>query len=331
MRAVTHTRYGAPHVLETAEVDRPAIGADEVLVEVRASTVTRGDRRMRAADFPGISAVLGRLMMGVRRPRNLVPGSMLAGRVVEVGAKVTRFAVGDDVFASVMHGAYAEYVALPADGPVARMPKGLSYGEAAALPYGAGTAVAFLRDMAKVQPGEKVLVVGASGGVGRFAVQVAKHLGAEVTAVLGRDADLARELGATRVIDYTREPVTGRYDVVLDVTEHGSFGAYRDRLTATGRYLTLHMNVRNLFDMARTALFGGPRAIAGVAMPDPKLLEDIAALAESGAIRPVIAKRFDLDDIAEAHRALEAGRLAGSVVVDVRPAATLRAVATRAA
>lgn len=331
MRAVTHTRYGAPDVLEIAEVDRPTIGADEVLVQVHASTVTQGDRRMRAADFPGISAVLGRLMMGVRRPKNLVPGSMLAGRVVEVGANVTRFAVGDDVFASMMHGAYAEYTAVAADGSIARMPKGLSYAEAAALPYGAGTALTFLRDLAKVQPGEKVLVVGASGGVGRFAVQVAKHLGAEVTAVLSRDADLARELGATHVIDYTRAAVTGRYDVVFDLTETGSFGAYRDRLTATGRYLTVYMNVRNLFDMARTAVFGGPRAIAGVALPDPKHLEGVAALAESGAVRPVIAKRFDLEHIADAHRALEAGRLAGSVVVDVSPVATLRAVPSQAA
>lgn len=326
MRAITHTRFGGPDVLALGEVERPTVGAHDVLVEVHASAVSQGDRRLREADFPGATAIAGRLMFGITKPRYLVPGTAYAGRVVEVGAKVTRFAVGDDVYASVMHGGYAEYTAIAQDGPIAKMPKGLSYAEAATLPYGVVTSLGFLRDLAKVQPGESVLVVGASGGVGRYAVQVATHLGAEVTAVLSRDADLARELGATHVVDYTKQPVTGRYDVVFDMTENGRLSTYREHLTPNGRWLSLYVNGRNLFDMLRTRLFGGPRALCTAVMPDAQMMDDVTALIEAGGARPVIAQRFALASIVDAHRALDE-RLPGDVVVDVRPAVALRRVA----
>ncbi|MCA9606797.1 MAG: NAD(P)-dependent alcohol dehydrogenase [Myxococcales bacterium] len=320
MRAATNTRYGAPEVLDVTDAPRPAIGPREVLVEVRASVVTQGDRRLRAADFPGISGVFGRLLIGVFGPRHPVGGSMFAGRVVEVGAEVSRFAVGDDVFGSVMHGAYAEYLAVGAEGAIAKMPSNVEYGEAASIPYGAGTALVFLRDMAKVQPGERVLIVGASGGVGRMAVQVAGHLGAEVTGVASRDTDRLRALGAERVIDYRDVDFTAlgeRWDVILDATEGDHFRSFRRALSDSGRYLSLYLSLRLLFEMAITALRGGPRAIGGVAQGDAALTEELRELVEAGAIRPVVGARYPLARIADAHAQLEGQRRWGDVVVDV--------------
>ncbi|MEQ9318457.1 MAG: NAD(P)-dependent alcohol dehydrogenase [Polyangiaceae bacterium] len=320
MRAALNTQYGSPDVLRLHEIDRPRPDDHEVVVQVHASAVTQGDRRLRAADFPGVSALFGRLLIGVFRPRHSVGGTMFAGRVVEVGSSVTRYSVGDDVFGSVMHGAYAEYLAVAEGDAMATMPTAVTHAEAAAIPYGAGTALSFLRDLAGVQPGERVLVVGASGGVGRMAVQIAKHLGAEVTGVCGADADLVRELGADEVIDYRSEDFTERphgWDVIFDTTEGDHFRTFRRALTARGRYLSLYVTPRLLWEMAVTALRGGPRAMCGVAQGTAQLTEDLRELVEHGAVRAVIAQRFALSEVAAAHRLLEARRPHGSVVIDM--------------
>ena len=323
MQAATNTQYGNPEVLGLNDVRRPTIEPRQVLIQVRAADVTQGDRRLRAADFPGISAVFGRLMFGVFGPRNAIGGTNFAGRVVEVGADVTRFAVGDDVFGGVMRGAYAEYVAVSEDGSIAKLPKNATYDEAAALPYGAVTALTFLRDMAKVQPGESVLVVGASGGVGRMAVQMAKHLGAKVSAVASRDEDLVRSLGAAEFIDYTKTDFTksGRkWDVIFDTTQGNHFRSFRAALTSTGRYLTLYMTLRALFEMAITAMRRGPRAIAGVAVANAEQMNDVRILVERGALRAVVAERYPLAEITSAHASLEGSRPRGSVVVEMAAA-----------
>ena len=320
MQAATHTEYGTPEVLNLKEVERPTIGDDQVLVEVHASAVTQGDRRLRAADFPGISAWFGRLLVGVRGPRHPVGGSAFAGRVVEVGPKVTRLAVGDDVYGSVMHGAYAEYLAVGADEVVAKMPAGVSYPEAAALLYGGVTALVFLRDMAKVQPGERVLVVGASGGGERSAVRIAKHLGAEVTGVCSRGKEQVRALGADDVVDYRSEDFTQRgesWDVILDTTEGDHFRRFRRALSAGGRYLSVYLTLRVLFEMLFTAFRGGQRAIAGVAMGTGEVLDDLSRIVEQGALREPIAERHPLREIVEAHRGLEERRPLGAIVVEV--------------
>ena len=320
MRAATQTEYGTPDVLHVRSVERPTPGAREVLVEVHASAVTQGDRRLRAADFPGISAVFGRLLFGLFRPRHPIGGTMFSGRVVATGSEVTRFAVGDEVFGSVDRGAYAEYVAVAEDGPVARKPAGIDHAEAAAIPYGAGTALTFLRDLAEVRPGERVLIVGATGGVGRMAVQVAKHLGAHVTAVGSRDAELSRALGADEFIDHTAEDFTARdarWDVILDTTEGDHFRAFVGSLTDTGRYLSLYLTPRLLVQMAWSALRGGPRAMGGVALGSREGMEDLRALVEAGALRGVVAQRHPLSEVGAAHRALERGRLPGAVVVEM--------------
>jgi len=320
MRAITTTMYGGPEVLEAVEIQRPTLRPDEILVRVHASSVTEGDRRLRAADFPGLSAVFGRLMLGLKRPRHAIGGSTFAGRVVQVGRDVTRFAVGDDVFGGAMHGAYAEYLAVPANSSVAKAPDGLTYGEAATLSYGGVTALVFLRDMARVQPGERVLIVGASGGVGRMAVQLAKHFGAHVTGVCGEDAELVRALGADEIIDYRSEDFTRRaerWDVILDTIEGNHFRAYRSALTPTGRYLSLYVTLGLLGQSALTRLRGGPRALTGVALGNPRLLDEVRALAQQGALRAVIAHRFPLAKTAEAHAFLETSHPHGSIVIDV--------------
>jgi NADPH:quinone reductase-like Zn-dependent oxidoreductase len=321
MHAAITPTYGTPDVIRLTEVPRPTVGPHDVLVEVHASPVTAGDRRLRSADFPGISALPGRLMMGISGPRHAVQGSMFAGRVVEVGTKVSRFAVGDDVFGEVGHGAYAELVAVHENSAMAAMPAGATYAEAAALPYGAGTALHFLRDLAEVQPGERVLVVGATGGVGRYAVALAAHLGAHVTAVAGpRHLSIAKELGAQTLIDHTQTDIhtlTEPFDVILDLADALSFTEARPLLTAKGRYLTVYISVGVMLQMARTALFGGPRALFTVAMPDAEQLRELAALYTSGVLRPHIAERFALPDITRAHEAAEARAVAGEVVVEV--------------
>lgn len=320
MQAAMNTEYGSPNVLNVTEVERPTPGPREVLIEVAASAVTQGDRRLRAADFPGVSALFGRLLFGVFRPRHPVGGTMFAGRVAAVGDEVTRFEVGDDVFGGVDRGAYAEYLVLKEDGAIAIKPESVDYAEAAAVPYGAGTALTFLRDMAKVGRGERVLIVGATGGVGRMAVQIAKHLGAHVTAVGSRDAELARALGADDFIDYTVEDFTARdtrWDVIFDTTEGNHFRAFRGSLTATGRYLSLYATPRLLLQMAITSLRPGPRAMTGVAIGSAEGTEELRQLLETGALRAVVAQRYPLSEIADAHRALEGRRPAGDIVVEI--------------
>ena len=323
MRAIITPAYGAPDVLELRELPAPTAGAGQVLIEVHATAVTEGDRRLRSADFPRFTRLLGRLMVGLRKPRAPLQGSMFAGRVVQVGAGVSRFAVGDDVFGSVeTGGANAELLAMKADGPVARMPAGLSYAEAAAAPYGALTALHFLRDQAQLQRGERVLVLGASGGVGRFAVQLARHMGADVTAVCGADHhDLVGDLGAHHVIDYRTTDWTTlgeRWDVVFDIADASSFGHARRAMTLTGRYLTLYLSPRVLLQMAWTSVFRrGQKARFTVSLGNRADMEHLAGLLADGVVTPVVGDRLPLARIADAHRAIEAGRRAGCVVVDV--------------
>lgn len=322
MRAAHTPRYGRADVIEIREVPRPAIAAHQILVEVRATPITAGDRRLRAADFPRFTALAGRLMIGLFKPRNPIQGTMLAGRVVEVGAAVTRFTVGDDVFGSVDHGAWAEYAVIDADGPVARMPVGLDYAEAAELPYGGVTALRFLRDMARVAPGERVLILGASGGVGRSAIQIARHLGAEVTAVCSaRNFERVRALGAHRVIDHATTDFTrseARYDVIFDIADATRFSRCRRVLTPTGRYLTLFISPRVLLRGLTSRLFGRQRALCGVALGRRADLEDLAALVAEGALQATVGSTFPLESMAAAH--VRAERDASSGVLVVRAA-----------
>lgn len=321
MKAATHTQYGSAEVLHVQEVETPTAGPDQVLIRVHASPVTEGDRRLRAADFPGVTAVVGRLMFGLLRPRNPVPGTMFAGRIVAVGEAVTRWSVGDDVFGSCDNSAHAQYLVVKEAGPLAKIPSGIEYEEAAAVPYGAATALAFLRDVARVQAGDRVLIVGASGGVGRFAVQIARHLGAHVTGVAsGRNAALVTELSANAVIDYEREDYTKNgetYDVIFDTVSGSGFRAAKGSLTDTGRYVTVYLNLLVLWQMLLTAVLGGRKAAAAVVLGNQALSNDVAELLAQGVVRPVIAARYPLARVADAHAEQESGRPKGTVIVSV--------------
>ncbi len=324
MQAAVQTLFGAPEVLQMRDVEAPVAGEGELLVRVHASPVTQGDRRLRAADFPGISWLPGRLMFGLFRPKNRTPGTMFAGRVEAIGEGVSRFAVGDDVFGSTGHSAQAELLVVSADSPVAHMPDNFDYEEAAAVPYGAVTALLLLREVGRIQAGQRVLILGAAGGVGRFAVQLAKHLGAEVTGVCSRRSfELVRDLGAAHLIDYATEDFTGngeQYDIVFDTGDVSGFSAARGSLTSTGRYLSLHLSLRILVQMLTTSVLRGPRALIGFAFGTQEHLNEVRDLMQQGVLRPVIAARVPLGRIADAHRLLEAGQTDGAVIVTVERA-----------
>ncbi|MCA9658208.1 MAG: NAD(P)-dependent alcohol dehydrogenase [Myxococcales bacterium] len=323
MNAVFTPAYGPASVLELRRLPIPALGPREVLVRVEASAITAGDLRMRTGDFGRLS-LLGRALMGLFGPRRPVQGRSFAGVVTRVGEDVDRFAIGDPVFGSSLSGgAWAEYVAVPEDGAVARRPDHITPAEAAAAPYGAGTAWSFLNDLARVQRGERVLVLGGAGGVGRFAIQVARHLGAHVTAVgSGPSLPLMRELGADEVLDYRETDFTAvgaTWDVVFDTADASSFAHSRSVLTEQGRYVSLYASLGLILQMLRTRRRRGPRALFAVGTGSRERTERVAELLACGAIRSVVAAEFPFDRAADAHRHAEAGS-DGAVVV--YPAAT---------
>ena len=303
MKAAKTPKYGAPEVIEFIEVPTEALGAGEVRVAVRAAAVTAGDRRLRSADFPGV-AKIGRLMVGLTRPRHAVQGTMFAGEVIEVAGDVDRFDVGDRVFGMVDHGAYAEEVVFAQDGPVALIPEGLSFDEAAATPYGALTALEFLRDLGNLAAGERVLILGASGGVGRYAIEIARHLGAHVTAVCsGRHEALARRLGAHEVIDYREANIlesSETFDVIFDIADATSFAACKHLLDEGGRYLTLTLSLQVIWQMVRTKR-ASRSAIFSVSLPDREQVEELAGMLAAGVVHPHIIHRFPFERIVEAH------------------------------
>ena len=324
MRTAIVTTYGNPDTIDLQDRPAPTAGPTELRVQVHASTVTQGDRRVRAGDFPGIMALVGRLMMGWSGPRAVVPGAMFAGVVESVGNKVTAFQPGDRVFGASMAGAHADMLVIDETKGVAHIPEGVSFADAAAAQFGTGTAVPFLRDLGEVQPGNRVLIIGAGGGVGRYAVQVARHMGAHVTAVCRADqAAWVQSLGAHDVI--ARDQVDWRqvddtWHVVFDTSDLFTFADAQDRLTAKGRFLTLGVSSwSGVWDLLRTAMSSGKRARWTVVMDDQANVQSVGRLLASGAIRAVTGPRFPLERLADAHRALEERTAQGDVIIDVIP------------
>lgn len=319
MRAVVHERYGPPEVLRVAEVPRPAPGSTELLVEVRATTVNRTDCGFRAA-----KPFIVRPFSGMLRPKRSILGTEFAGVVRAVGDRVDGFAPGDRVFGvhADHFGAHAEYLCVDHGSPVATMPEGLSFDEAAAVGDGALLALSYLR-WVECGPGQRLLVYGASGSIGTAAVQLAHHLGAKVTAVCGTaNLDLVHELGAYRVIDYTAEDFTKRrerYDVILDAVGKLTFGRCKVALQKDGTYVSADLGPwgQNLLLSQATPL---PKK-RKVRFPIPKYnkadLETVKGLVEAGEYRPVIDRRYPLDDVVEATRYVETEQKVGNVVLTV--------------
>lgn len=321
MKAATFRQYGPPEVLRIKEIERPLPKDNEVLVKVHASSVTSGDARIRGFTDAGIFWLPMRLMFGIFKPRHPVPGMEFAGEVAAVGNKVRGFQKGDPVFGMTLRGANAEYLAIAETGAIAAMPSKLGYEEAAAIPFGATSALEFLRDIARVQPGERILIHGASGSVGVFAVQLAKHLKCHVTAVCSTpNIDLVKSIGADKVIDYKVTDFTEgaeKFDVVLDTVGVTSFSRCRRVLAPNGRHVFVSFQLTQLLQMLWTALRRGKRVICGFSSGTRKDLAAVRDLVETGIIKPVIDRVYGLEEIAEAHRYVATGRKKGSVVIAV--------------
>jgi NADPH:quinone reductase-like Zn-dependent oxidoreductase len=320
MKAVIYTKYGPPDVLQIEEVEKPVPKDHQVLVKVHAASINAGDWRVMEAD-PFLVRVMGE---GLLRPKNPRLGSDLAGRVEAVGENVTQFQLGDEVFGCAK-GAFAEYV-LARESFLALKPANKSFEEAAAVPVAALTALQGLRDTAEIRPGQTVLIQGASGGVGTFAVQLAKSFGAEVTAVCStRNLDMVRSIGADHVIDYTREDFTRnqkRYDLIFAVNGYHSLSDYKRKLNPQGIYVCAGGSLSQMFQaMLLGSLMSekdgrkiGSMGIAKVIQED---LVFLGELLEAGIIAPVIDRSYPLDEIAEAIRYVEEEHARGKVTIRV--------------
>lgn len=320
MRAAVYERYGPPSVLEVRDVRAPEPRDHEVRIRVAATTATAACQMMRRGD-----TLMARVVLGLFRPRRRfrVLGIEIAGTVDRVGRRVTRFEPGDRVFGFTGFGSggYAQYVCLREDASLAPAPAGLSHEEACSLVDGPTTGLYFLRDRARLRAGERIAIVGASGSLGTAAVQLARHFGAEVTAVCsGRNAELVRSLGAHHVVDYTREDYAARpdaYEVVFDTVGASSFSHARRCLSPRGRYLVTVGGLELFLRDAWSRVFGRQKLVFGMSVEKKAALAEVAELALRGALRPVIDRRYPLAEIAEAHRYVETGRKRGNVVIAI--------------
>lgn len=326
MKAIVCERYGPPEVLELKEVPKPSPGKDEILIKVHATSANAADCNMRGLVYiPTGLGWLARLMVGINKPKISIIGSVVAGEIVELGPEVTSFQVGDRVLGTGPEmGAYAEYACRPEKGAIAIIPKNISYEQAATVPYGALTALYFLRDKAGVKEGQKVLVNGASGGVGVYAVQIAHYFGAEVTGVCSTaNNDFVKSLGADKVIDYTKGDFTERneqWDIIFDmVVGKTSFSRSKRSLTQKGFYLAVAGGLNDMLQMIRTSITGGKKVIfgGGVACEKKENLIFLTKLIESGELKPVLDKSFTLEQMVEAHRYVESGQKKGNIAVRI--------------
>lgn len=318
MKAAVYRRYGPPDVVTIDEVPRPEPAANEVLVRVRATTVSAGDARLRSARVPPGFGLLFRLGVGISGPRRPVLGWEFAGEVAALGQGVTTLALGDRVFGARM-GCHAEYNVVSESGNVATMPRSLTFEDAAALVFGGMTSLFYLRNLGKIQPGERVLVNGASGAVGTAAVQLAKHFGATVTGVCSASsAALVRSLGAERTIDYAKEDFTQTretYDIILDAVGNCTFASCKRALSPGGRLLLVVASLGQIVGSALRRSRDGRQILTGFSPTRADDLRFLGSLAESGAFKPVIDRMYPLSRIRDAHAYVDTGRKKGSVVI----------------
>ncbi len=330
MKAVVYTEYGPPDVLQLTEVAKPVPKPSEVLIKIQATPVNFGDllaRNMnkvspREFTMPWPLWLPTRLMFGFRKPRVTILGSEFAGEVEAVGSDVTQFKTGDAVFGyrGPKMGANAEYLCMPESGLLAIRPANVSAVEAACVPYGALTALNLLRKV-NIQAGHKVLINGASGSIGSYALQLAKHFGADVTGVCGTPrVAMVKTQGADRVIDYTQTDFTQEdeaYDIVFDVLGKSSFARVKGVLKQNGTYLLASFGMRQLFQMLWTSLVGNQNVICALSSESQADLLVIKDLVEAGKIKPIIDRCYPLEQTAAAHRYSEQGQKTGSVVITV--------------
>jgi len=323
MKAIICTAYGSADVLQLQEVEKPTPKDNEVLVKVFAATVNIGDCRIRSFDAPPVFWIPYRITVGLQRPTNPILGAVLAGEVEAVGKDVKRLKVGDQVFGMDIdgRGAHAQYTCRPEEGALAVKPANLTYAEAAAIPHGALTAQFFLKEKGNIQSGQRVLINGASGAVGSSAVQLAKYFGAKVTGVCSTtNLEMVESLGADRVIDYTKEDFTqsgDTYDIIFDTVGKSSFSRSKNSLEQRGIYLAPDPKLSVVSSMLWTSMIGSKKAIWALGPERAKDLDVLRELIEAGKLRPVIDRRYPLDQVAEAHRYVQKGHTKGNVVISV--------------
>lgn len=319
MRAVVHYKYGPPEVLRLREIETPVPNENEVLVRVKTTTVTPVDCVFRSGKNIG-----ARIFTGLTKPKNSVLGNELSGVVEAVGENVKTFKAGDEVFGG--GAGHAEFACLSADGPLALKPENLSFEEAAAVPYGMLTALPFLRDSGNIQSGQKVLINGASGSIGTFAVQIANYYGAKVTGVCSTaNVELVKSLGADRVIDYKKEDFTktgDTWDIIFDAVGKSTFSKSKRALTPNGIFMTTDMGLPILFQMLWTSKFGSKKAsitFTGLRPPEEtfKDILVIKKLVEQGKIKPIIDRSWSLEEIVDATHYVEKGHKKGNVIIKV--------------
>ena len=322
MLAVVYEKYGSPDVLEFQEMTKPIPKDNEILVKVHATTVTVADIRSRSFTVPSSVWLPARISLGLTKPKKATLGVELAGEVEAIGKDVTRFKNGEQVFAATLinFGAYAEYICLSEDATVAIKPFNVTYEEAAALPIGARTALHYIRK-ANVQPGQKVLIYGASGSVGTYAVQLAKYSGAEVTGVCSTEnVELLKSLGADKVIDYNVKDfsINGEmYDVVFEAVNKSSFSACMRVLKDDGVYVNVTEPLPSI-QMLWTKMTSGKKLMLGENAPErAEDLIFLKELVEAGKLKPVIDRGYPLKQIVEAHRYVDKGHKKGNVVITV--------------
>jgi NADPH:quinone reductase-like Zn-dependent oxidoreductase len=332
MKAIVYEEFGPPEVLQLREVEKPAPKENEILARVHATSANYGD--IIARDFKHLSPdefnmpfvfwLLSGIYFGLRTPRIQILGSEFAGEVEATGKDVKRFKAGDQVFGYLGQGmgAYAEYLCMPEDGTVTTKPANMTFGEAAVVPMGSIMALYLLTNKADIQDGQKVLINGASGGIGSAALQIAKHYGAEVTGVCGTPRiEMLKTLGADKVIDYTQEDFAQSgetYDLIFDILGKSSFSHCKDLLAPNGRYLRASFKVKQLLEMLWTSMSSSKKVICALAPGSTEDLISVKELIEAGKIKVVIDKSFPLEQTAAAHRYVESGLKKGHVVITVQ-------------
>jgi len=330
MKAIVYTKYGSPEVLQLKEVEKPTPKDDEILIRIYATPVNYGDTLARnfasisprKFNMPFIFWLPARMAFGFRKPKIKILGSEFAGEIEAVGKDVKLFKAGDKVFGyrGMSMGANTEYLCMPEDGLVAIKPANMTYEEAAAVPYGALTALNLLRNV-NLQSGQKVLINGASGGIGSAAVQLAKYFGAEVTGVCGTPRlELVKSLGADKVIDYTKEDFTQSgetYDLIFDILGKSSFSRCKSSLNQNGRYLLASFKMKQLFQMLWTSMIGSQKVICALSLEKTEDLIFIKELIEAGKIKSIIDRCYPLEQTAEAHGYVETGNKKGNVVITI--------------
>ena len=319
MKAIICTKYGSPDVLQLKEVEKPVPKDNEVLIRIHASTVTAGDIRLRSFTWAPWFWLPGRIMYGLRRPRKKIPGNELSGEIEDIGNDITQFKKGDQIFGitwtTSFGGANAEYICLP-ENEVAIKPVNMTFEEAAAVPIGCLTALVLLRK-GKIRSGQRILIYGASGSVGTFAVQLAKYFGAEVTGICSTtNIEMVKSLGADNVIDYTKEDFTKSsqtYDVIFDTVMKTSFSTCKSSLAPRGVFITVDFP---LLTALWTSIIGSRKLVFGIANKIEDLIF-LKELIEAGKIKSVIDRCYPMEQTAEAHRYVDKGHKKGNVVITV--------------